>query len=431
MTTLYKRDKKGKVRAWTIEHDAVSYWTISGIYPDGKMTKTAPTFVERKNVGKANETSLEQQVLNEVASKIQYQIDQGFTYEIPSDEKRFEVSLANKYQDRLEKGKLDFPYICEAKLDGIRATLQLIEGKVVMKSRKGKEFVACPHIAKNEFVKKFFETYPDAILDGELYNHELKDDFNKIVSLVKKTKPKPEDLEESTKLVQYHCFDSYYPSEPQLLYIDRKIKVLDILENLYKDTLHLWEEGIEQPEHIFPHEKYGHSEGFAAWNYGWDNVRLVGCSHVCYNANELEFPFKCEFTMVSVENHVEKEIELFTSQGYEGIMLKKDVPYFFGRSSDMLKYKKFFDKEYRIIDFEEGNGNLVGIAAAVICETEDGQTFKAGVMGTQDYARDLFSFKDLYKGKMATIVYQALTPMKDGKGGVPRFGKMREIRNYE
>ena len=120
MTTLYKRDKKGKVRAWTIEHDAVSYWTISGIYPDGKMTKTAPTFVEQKNVGKANETSLEQQVLNEVASKIQYQIDQGFTYEIPTEEKRFEVSLANKYQDRIEKNKLDFPYFVEPKLDGVR-----------------------------------------------------------------------------------------------------------------------------------------------------------------------------------------------------------------------------------------------------------------------------------------------------------------------
>ena len=26
---------------------------------------------------------------------------------------------------------------------------------------------------------------------------------------------------------------------------------------------------------------------------------------------------------------------------------------------------------------------------------------------------------------------QALTPMKDGKGGIPRFGEMREIKNYE
>ena len=391
MVTLYKRDKKGKVRAWTIEHDAVSYWTISGIHPDGKMTKTAPTFVEQKNVGKANETSLEQQVLNEVASKIQYQIDQGFTYDIPTEEKRFEVSLANKYQDRQEKGKLDFPYILESKLDGIRATLQLIDGEVVMKSRKGKEFVACPHIKDSEFVKKFFETYPDAILDGELYNHELKDDFNKIVSLVKKTKPKTEDLEESAKLVQYHCFDSYYPSEPNLSYKKRKERVASLMLSI-------------------PYYFEGCVEVVGA--YG----KLTG-----------------EITFVEAynENEVEDMILNFISEGYEGIMLKKDVPYFFGRSSDMLKYKKFFDKEFKIVDFEEGNGNLVGIAAAVICETEDGQTFKAGVMGTQDYARDLFTNKDLYKGKMATIVYQALTPMKEGKGGVPRFGKMREVRNYE
>ena len=402
MTTLYKRDKKGKVRAWTIEHDAVSYWTISGIHPDGKMTKTAPTFVEQKNVGKANETSLEQQVLNEVASKVQYQIDQGFTYDIPSEEKRFEVSLANKYQDRIEKNKLDFPYIVEPKLDGVRCYIKMVDGVIRMFSRKHKEFVACPHIAANEFVTKFFEMYPDAILDGELYNHDLKDDFNKIVSLVKKTKPKVEDLEESAKLVQYHCFDSYYPSEPQMLYTERKTRLLNIFEQNGWVGHHL--DDVNK-----------------------DSFYLVGLTWIHYFGRG----WKLESWTVDSESLVELSIEKTVERGYEGIMLKKDVPYFFGRSFDMLKYKKFFDKEFKIVDFEEGNGNLVGIAAAVICETEDGQTFKAGVMGTQDYARDLFTNKDLYKGKMATIVYQALTPVQNGKGGVPRFGKMREIRNYE
>lgn len=413
MTTLYKRDKKGKVRAWTIEHDAVSYWTISGIYPDGKMTKTAPTFVEQKNVGKANETSLEQQVLNEVASKVQYQIDQGFINEIPTEEKRFEVSLANKYQDRIEKNKLDFPYIVEPKLDGVRCYIKMVDGDIRMFSRKHKEFVACPHIKENEFVQKFFEMYPDAILDGELYNHELKDDFNKIVSLVKKSKPKAEDLEESAKLVQYHCFDTYYPSEPQLNYWDRKFRIADLI----------WENNLVK------HNSFENDY----WNkVRSDNVTIVGIERAPHGANQ---PWTWNLRWItgyaSSEEEVEGHIKAITSEGYEGIMLKKDVPYFFGRSFDMLKYKKFFDKEFKIVDFEEGNGNLVGIAAAVICETEDGQTFKAGVMGTQDYARDLFTNKDLYKGKMATIVYQALTPMKDGKGGVPRFGKMREIRNYE
>ena len=401
-TNLYKRDKNNRIRIWTIDYDNKSYWTISGIYPDGKMQKTAPTFVEQKNVGKSNETSLEQQVLNEVNSKIQYQINEGFTYEIPNEEKRFEVSLANKYQDRLEKGKLDFPYIVESKIDGVRSYIKMVDGVIRMFSRKHKEFVACPHIAKNEFVQKFFETYPDAILDGELYNHKLKDDFNKIVSLVKKTKPKVEDLEESAKLVQYHCFDSYYPSEPHLTYKERKTKIREI--------------------------GYDYLPGVSNGNYSCDgNVIIVGCrAYIDWEDKSFEYE---EF--VNSEDKVEEALLYYLKQGYEGIMLKKDVPYFFGRSFDMLKYKKFFDKEFKIVDFEEGNGNLVGIAAAVICETEDGQTFKAGVMGTQDYARDLFTNKELYKGKIATIVYQALTPVQNGKGGVPRFGKMREIRNYE
>ena len=413
MVTLYKRDKKGKVRAWTIEHDAVSYWTISGIHPDGKMTKTAPTFVEQKNVGKANETSLEQQVELEVKSKIQYQIDHGFTYEIPAEEREFAVSLADKYVDRLEKGKVDFPYIVEPKLDGVRCYIKMVDGDIRMFSRNHKEFVACPHIVTNEFVQKFFELYPDAILDGELYNHELKDDFNKIVSLVKKTKPKYEDLIESAKLVQYHCFDSYYPSEPQLNYWDRKFRIADLI----------WENNLVK------HNSFENDYWNKVRN---DNVTIVGIERAPHGANQpWTWNLRWIIGYASNEEEVEGHIKAITSEGYEGIMLKKDVPYFFGRSFDMLKYKKFFDKEYRIVDIEEGNGNLVGIAAAVICETEDGQTFKAGVMGTQDYARDLFTNKDLYKGKMATIVYQALTPMKDGKGGVPRFGKMREIRNYE
>ena len=405
MVTLYKRDKKGKVRAWTIEHDAVSYWTISGIHPDGKMTKTAPTFVEQKNVGKANETSLEQQVLNEVASKIQYQIDQGFTYEIPTEEKRFEVSLANKYQDRIEKNKLDFPYIVEPKLDGVRCYIKMVDGVIRMFSRKHKEFKSVPHLMENRFIIEFFKKYPDAILDGELYNHELKDDFNKIVSLVKKTKPTAADLEESKKIVEYHCFDSYYPSESELNYVQRKVRVGEIISDI-RGTDILFKETVVTCE----------------------EVKIVGLFFIQQKVNN---QYGWWLNVVQTEEKTDEYIENQLKFGYEGIMLKKDVPYFFGRSFDMLKYKKFFDKEFKIVDFEEGNGNLVGIAAAVICETEDGQTFKAGVMGTQDYARDLFTNKDLYKGKMATIVYQALTPMKDGKGGVPRFGKMREIRNYE
>ena len=45
------------------------------------------------------------------------------------------------------------------------------------------------------------------MLDGELYNHGLKDDFEKIISCVRKTKPTDADRAESRKLVQFHCYD--------------------------------------------------------------------------------------------------------------------------------------------------------------------------------------------------------------------------------
>ena len=390
MVTLYKRDKRGKLMEWSIDHNEVSYWSQSGDV-GGKLVMTSPTFVEQKNVGRANETSLEEQVLKEVASKIQFQIDHGYSYEIPSEEKRFEVSLAAKYDDRLEKGKLDFPYICEQKLDGLRSYLKIENGEIKMYSRNHKEYVSCPHIKETSFVKEFFRLYPDGILDGELYNHELKEDFNKIVSLVKKTKPKPEDLEESAKLVQYHCFDSFYPSEPNLTYKERKERLASLIITL-------------------PY-------------YFEESVEIVGA----------HYKLTDEVTFVEVfnEEEVEDMILNFISEGYEGIMLKKDVPYFFGRSFEMLKYKKFFDKEYKIVDFEEGKGNLKGIAASVICVAENGSLFKAGVTGTQDYAADLLVHKDEYIGKLATIKYQALTPVKEDGGGVPRFGKMMAIRDYE
>ena len=406
MVTLYKRDKKGKVRAWTIEHDAVSYWTISGIHPDGKMTKTAPTFVEAKNVGRANETTIEQQVELEVKSKVQYQIDHGFTYEIPAEEREFAVSLADKYVDRLEKGKLDFPYVVEPKLDGVRCYIKLVDGKVTMWSRGNKEFKSVPHLAENRFIIEFFKKYPDAILDGELYNHSLKNDFNKIVSIVKKTKPTADDLEESKKIVEYHCFDSYYPSEPNLNYVDRKVKVGEIISEIRgTDIL------------------------FKETNVSCEEVKIVGLFLIQQKSNG---EYGWWLNVVKNEQIADKILEDCIGRGYEGIMLKKfDVPYFFGRSFDMLKYKRFTDDEYKIIDIEDGKGNKKGKATAVICCGDNGTEFKAGITGTEEFATQLFANKNSYIGKMATIKYQELTPLKNGKGGVPRFGKMIEIRNYE
>ena len=89
----------------------------------------------------------------------------------------------------------------QPKLDGVRC----IFTKDGAYSRTGKQFKNLAHL--EEDLEDFFKKYPDTVLDGELYNHALKHDFEKIISLVRKQKPTDEDRFEAGNLVQYHVYD--------------------------------------------------------------------------------------------------------------------------------------------------------------------------------------------------------------------------------
>ena len=84
------------------------------------------------------------------------------------------------------------PTFIQPKLDGVRCVIQYErhtqprEDVVVAYSRTGKEWKNIQHILAE--LRPFFQKYPNIILDGELYNHDLKNNFEKIISLVRKTK---------------------------------------------------------------------------------------------------------------------------------------------------------------------------------------------------------------------------------------------------
>jgi DNA ligase-1 len=59
----------------------------------------------------------------------------------------------------------------------------------------------------------------------------------------------------------------------------------------------------------------------------------------------------------------------------------------------------------------------------VTLKLPDGRTFGAGVKGGVEVNRFLLSQKDKLPGKMATIVYQNLTP-----DGIPRFPVFKALR---
>jgi DNA ligase 1 len=358
---LYSKTQNDNIQQWQIIVENNSFYTIEGIL-NGKLTTSVPTICEGKNIGKKNETSAHEQAVKEAEAKIKKKKEKGYTENIDNVDdgaEHFEPMLAKKY------GEVDFtfPVYEQSKIDGCRC----IVTKNGMFSRNGKPILSAPHIF--EAIKHLFKDNPNLVFDGELYNHNLKHDFNKIISLVKKTKPTKQDLIDSKKYIQYYVYD--LPSK-------------DKFSKRSKD-LH-------------------------------DIVKSLNSEHIV-------------FLKTNKVNNQKELDEIYTKslqEGYEGQMIRIDNVYENKRSKFLLKRKEFIDEEFEIIDIEEGVGNRSGMMGRIVLKTKDGKTFESNARGNQEYYIELLKNKNEYIGKQATIRYQNLTP-----DNIPRFPVCVAIRDYE
>lgn len=356
MKTLYKVDTKGKTREWSIEVLGDKYRTISGLV-DGEKVTSAWTVAKPKNVGKANETTPEAQAQLEADAEVTKKLEQGGYFEDIADihkDTYFEPMLAATYEDI--KNFNPFGVYSQPKLDGIRC----VTTRKGMFSRNGKEFVSCPHI--RNALSEVFRKYPDLVLDGELYNHDLKDDFNEIVSMIKKQKTTPETIEKASRLVQYHIYDAYFPENPK--------------------------------------------NGFE-WRY--NTVRdLINT----YSQTDIVVPVNTFFSLT--QEKLDEDYVQMMHDGYEGQMIRiAGSKYENKRTKNLIKRKEFEDKEFLILDIIEGEGNWAGYAKSVVVRLEDGTSCASGIRGNQEFLAKLLKEKNEYLGGECTIRYQNRTP--DGK----------------
>lgn len=345
---LFKIDTKGQTRVWWMEYDAEKYRTHSGIN-GGKIVVSGWQYPEAKNVGRANETTVEEQVLAEVTAEYTKKEYQGKYHQTTTWAKNgakfYECMLADKYNP---KKHTNFPYYSQPKLDGVRCLVS----KDGMQSRNGKPIVSAPHIF--EALQPFFAEHPDVVLDGELYNHDLKDNFEKIISLVRKTKPTTDDLKESEELVQYHVYDAIMGGPYRLRN--------EFLYNL--DDNKFFKKGIQR---VFS-------------------------------------------TLVMDQDQVQTMLAEHLEKGYEGQMLRvPDSPYEGKRSKFLIKHKEFEDDEFEIVSIEEGKGNWAGAAKRIEIRLKDGTTQFSGVRGSLDMLKDVLYNADDYIGTDVTVRYQNKT----------------------
>jgi len=391
LPTLYKRTTVGKIQEWTIEVADDKYRTISG-QQDGKKITNNWTTCYPKNVGKTNATTAEEQAVNEAIAKHTKKGDAGYRHSISNiDKKKFyEPMLAKEFKDKNRKATvmnflgeghrpMSHPIFSQPKLDGIRC-IAMREG---LFTRTGKPITAVPHI--HEALEPFFEKYPNATLDGELYNHKYKDDFNKIIHLVRKQNLTEEHLMESRRMIQYHIYDAPVIGNGKYLLTE-------------KDT--------------FSDRTSTLDAAFAKMYHQVDE--------------EVDFCPIVETTEVNSREHLDELYESYTANGYEGQMVRIDGPYENKRSASLLKRKEFVDEEYTILGYEEGKGNRTGTIKHFKFKSKDGRDFNSNVKGTFEYLTELLEKAEELIGKEATIKYFNLTP-----DGVPRFPYVIAIRDYE
>jgi len=271
------------------------------------------------------------------------------------------------------------PTFIQPKLDGVRCVIQSEDVKfyingneieaeaVVAYSRTGKQWKNIDHIL--EQLVPFFEKYPDVILDGELYNHDLKDNFEKIISLVRKTKPTDEDRSEASRLTQFHCYDIIDETLP-----------FEQRNEFISQTLMLQGDSI----------------------YFLDTV------------------------MVFDEDEAQSVHRSNLKKGYEGSILRTNDKYACKRSHNLRKFKDFHDAEATITGWVEGKGKRIGTIGKFLAVDSDGNEFGMPVMDKFKYLQDNFVAMQGFVGQEATFTYFERT-----KANSYRHPLFKCIRNYE
>jgi len=375
----------GKEKIWSIrvyEEDGNGVIETNHGYRGGKIQNNKKIITQGKNIGKKNETTPLQQAVAEARATATKKKESGYTADMMDV-----VEMEDEMEEVVDAAAAEAPSKGKGIVEGVPSPMLAHDynkrGKdalfpcFVQRKYDGVRCIGMPGKGIFSRLKKQFPHLEhiveelsmlpaDMILDGELYTNELT--FQEIVGMVKRETLKKGDEVKQVQ-IKFHIYDAVN----EWTYEQRNL----MLQRLFK-------------KHPFKH------------------LVLVQ-TDVCESEDQMK------------EMHAN-----YVAEGYEGIMLRnKQGLYKNARSVDLLKYKEFFDAEYKITGFTEGQGVEEGCVIWQ-CVTEDGNEFNCRPRGTREDRQQLFLHGDKYVGKLLTVRYQEKTDTN-----MPRFPVGISIRDYE
>ncbi len=388
--TLYQKTKTGAIQQWTISAGQAMQFgpgagsPLANIHTEwgqvgGKMQVTIDIVSAGKNLGKANETSILEQAEAEAFARWKKKGGEGYVEDI-------EMAKAGEVDtDRVLGGiepmlapnksypkdadlvkRIKFPCLDQRKLDGQRCTSQSTDGDVSLWTRTRKPIKSVPHI-----VAAIAKRFPKGTLrlDGELYSHEYRKNFEDLMSVIREDGP--DEAGEYLK-AEYHCYDlpeCNIPGFPVVTNDTPLEQRLAVLGQILRE--------VEAP------------------------LVLVDTRHASNMEQLLE--------------HFEADI----ADEYEGTMAKNIGSRYKpgSRSVDIQKMKMFEDHEFKVIGVNEGRGKDMGTAATFtiqlpcLCHGTGDATKEARARLKTKYAvrRDFFKNPGKAIGKILTVTMKRWT----------------------
>jgi ATP-dependent DNA ligase len=390
MTTLYKKDSKGKIRQWNIEvaygKHSCGIQTADGLH-GGKIKD--PIFKEAipNNLFKTSELKAEAMMKSAIDKKLRSNYFRSIE-EIKDEDILFMPTGCPSgmiWKEWKDKAHVVYPALASPKLDGSKVYSTKREGRVFLNTRSAKEHKNFRHIELE--LKKFYKARPNIVLDGEAYNHHYRDRFEELQSIFRKESPTDVQRAQSEAVARFYVYDAVDLHELDMDAEHRQFLLKEVIEE------------IDSP--------------YIVW---WPSV------------------------LVDSEEAYDEYHELCMDKGFEGTVLKIcDAPYVQRKNKNVMKRKPKFDCEFRITNVFEGTGTAKGIAARVEIELLSVVGMNKGHEEMLDLAQhqdagmakgwnhkmlaEMLSNKADYIGKMGTIEYGGMTAY--GKLRFPKFKALR------